>query len=105
LCKCSANCEIFLTLPRRRIFGALTLAAFRQRFGVMGDRLLARLPILRLADLYARSCSFSSFLICAFRLDKHSDAKRFFGPMSRTSERRSNRFTEICFAPREQRRW
>ena len=36
--------------------------------------------------LCRQSCSFSFFLVWGFRLDKQSDAKRFFGPMPGTRE-------------------
>jgi mannose-6-phosphate isomerase-like protein (cupin superfamily) len=41
------------------------------------------------------SCSFLSFLVWAFQLDKQSDAKRFFGPMSRAMTMTMTR-REMC---------
>ena len=55
----------------------------RQRIEMITGRLVAPWLILSLTTVSERSCSFLSFLVCAFHLDKHRDAKRFFGPMSR----------------------
>src|SRR5579859_62338 len=68
--KCWAKVETLLTLPSRKMRGALT------RFHLAGA--------LKLSRCFSRIHSVSSVaFVWAFRLDKHSDAKRFFVPLSR----------------------